>query len=334
MRHVLSSTTSALVGDQPPRLAKGFVSSVVISLLVLSAPLSAIAEEAVSDSVAQPSDVQRMPALDRSQKFPVTPFRFKVVRGKAKVCGAYAESLNRLTWHTEPFCFRGIAPGSSGFWQPKLVPIESDELERIWPDIRSLLYGGNTTTYFARNPHDRVNVVEGARVIAGRDQRAASLGAIEQQPWSAPSHFRYVPAIDVDNDGAVDNIVFSREVDYYCGGDEPNNPFPRVAPVDAFVLGVDGRVNVEKTIRLFYPGAPKLKPPPDSPGGPGWFGWKRLPRAHGMFQFEGRAFTDNAVLDLPQRARAGTIEVYEHRNRKRIQVCGITWQTDSAGQRP
>lgn len=62
------------------------------------------------------------PSLKIGKDSRSTPFRFRVTKGTNKVCRAYVDHLNRVTWHTERLCVRPIAPGYSRLWQPQLVP--------------------------------------------------------------------------------------------------------------------------------------------------------------------------------------------------------------------
>jgi hypothetical protein len=257
------------------------------------------------------------------------PFGFVVQKGREQpLCVAYAENLNRVDWRNEPFCGRPIASSSKDFARFKTESLSAVEREKLEPQVIGLMEYGDAGVYFSKHSAKLRGLQRDARRHAQQDAEAMKSGALSQLP--APTAYRYEPAVDIDNDGVADDVTFWRETGYQCGDYFPvDSPVPTRAPLDAFVLGTDGSIDVRRSRAWFYPTAPLLPDVLAKEGGPvAAFGWRSSSRSIGILNFRGRTYIDNSSPGRSMKPRSGVIEVYEVKGESAQLRCEITWQIE------
>ncbi|HVK54291.1 MAG TPA: hypothetical protein VM532_04590 [Burkholderiales bacterium] len=126
-------------------------------------------------------------------------YRFKLVKGAGvSVCDAYLERLNIMDYSSPPYCDRPESEDVPGFTELNRVPLSVEDVQILLPRIQGFTQHRNQDFYdFAKvakesrgmrpSQNDLLNVKDSL----GRDLKG----------W------RYDPVIDIDNDGAPDNII-------------------------------------------------------------------------------------------------------------------------------
>jgi uncharacterized protein YecT (DUF1311 family) len=272
--------------------------------------------------------------------------RFRLLRGgDAEVCRAHVAMLRGTFFNLPPYCGRSEPHGVPGF----------EPLNRVHLDVESIAAIHSAMPQFEAGELDpqqyRTIPTDGDRRYA---QLARSL-ALD----SAPSAFD--PAIDIDNDGGPDRIVYWPIVGRECGKDSPINKDGSLlrGPRHGLALDVHGGIDVARTRELFGHRNPRAITINDAETGTTkaievrayWPITSKITftKYRGKYYFDGpldpyrdlekerkRAPTRDGRADYQlsqsEALLFDTIGVYERRNAKTIQHCQIRWSAPETAQ--
>lgn len=222
------------------------------------------------DSEAHPEVSDIEPASSRYRFF------FKKGRG-LPVCEAYLQRLNQALYYRAPSCGRPELTSVPGFTHLKRHWLSYSEGEHIETDLD----GRAKDPELPMNSEDtsaRLPQVSDKHAVTVRDER-------KMDAWQP------IGGINIENDGAKENVLMLGERDYYiCGSDKVHT-----AGAEGLILSSSSdRVDIARTIDIFG----KQRAPPLSSQHPN-DRYYPIGVSMGIFQFRNITYFDT-FLDQPQ----------------------------------
>jgi len=175
-------------------------------------------------------------------------YEFVLTKGMGvPVCDAYLKRLNRIDFSAPPYCDRPENSDVPGFAALNRVFLNANEIFKLDRQV----YGFRSR----KDIHDwEKELARRKRLGLPIPTDAGRRAEIELQlrlNVVLQNHFRFEPPVDIDNDGAPDQVVVWRETGYICGGSLGNNPGPVRASTFVLVLDSQGNVDPMRTQEIF-----------------------------------------------------------------------------------
>jgi uncharacterized protein YecT (DUF1311 family) len=255
-------------------------------------------------------------------------YRFQLTKGKGiPVCDAYLKRLNTTKFVSPPYCGRAERTSVPGFAFLNRVPLSAEAVHAIFPRVNKFVLSGKQGSKKEDEAYEALVKGRGGEPsIEPVSNMKEFIQKGEMKVW------RYLPQVDVDNDGAPDNVLMwqgygLRTPTGVCGRTVAYTHItvgPR-QPQLAFVLSKDGnRIDIPKTKNIFgKPGGYRL------PGGEMLMGFRPIGgESIGIFEYQGDYYFDTFFEpwgDQLNNQRAeklvNTLGVFFNKEGKTKQIC-------------
>jgi len=186
-------------------------------------------------------------------------YRFQLTKGKGTpVCDAYLERLNTTHYEKPPFCDRPENDAIPGFTKLNRVPLSPNDVHDLYPILHAYIGLANNEKLDWSSMALQQELTQTGQFRLTEDGMK-DLQSMLDNGWA--KIWRYAPSIDIDNDGAPDNVQIWHGYPIHgsggrqCGDDGyPATHYGELIrqPQVAFVVSDKGdRLDVGKTAKVF-----------------------------------------------------------------------------------
>ena len=183
---------------------------------------------------------------------PADLYHFQLTKGKGRpVCDAYLQRLNTTDYTVPPYCNRPEVTTVPGFTSLHRVPLTAEQAYQIGERIGNFMDTGNQGSQEEDAMKEaRAQELGIASPIASVSAYAKNISEGFTKAW------RYIPPVDIDNDGAPDNILVWQGVGVdpswgICGIPHPPMDQDREAQIAFILTNSNNRIDVPKTKAVF-----------------------------------------------------------------------------------
>ena len=179
-------------------------------------------------------------------------YEFRMTKGAGvPVCAAYLKRLQATSFEHPPYCGRPENDSVPGFALLHRVPLSAEEILALYDRVQGFMLHGNQN--WQEHEADRMRGL-GIKAPVAKISVAdikVSISAGWLKAW------RYDPAVDVENDGSLDNLVLwlgqgtGSEIGV-CGTVPSNLPSPvRLSQIGLLLTLAGDSIDTDKTLNIF-----------------------------------------------------------------------------------
>lgn len=261
-------------------------------------------------------------------------YRFTLQKGAGTpVCDAYVRRLEASDFLRPPYCDRPENDAVPGFARLNRLFLDVAEVARLQPQV---------TGFVLRRDRHALEKIDAERQRLGAPARnpERERAIIETYLSSAgplDKHFKFAPAVDVDNDGTPDDLVVWRDTGTVCGAVSGAGPFPRRAATYVLVLDKQGDVDEIRTEKIFgHPEGPLMVQFSDGVRAQSQRSdaFRPVGSTVGVFAYRGETYFDTFVGGAgdmnngraPSAPLSNTLTVMKHQGGGTQLVCELLWR--------